>query len=66
MDIGLYTGNYFDYTDDEIALEREKDIFEGLNGSYYIDNSFPTDSRSLYFDPLNPPKGSLPGASVKW
>lgn len=61
MNIGLYSGNYRDYADDDIALERESDIYEGLNGSFYNDVDFPADARSLYFDPLNPPKGSLPG-----
>jgi hypothetical protein len=61
MNIGLYSGNYYDYTDDAIALERENDIYEGLKGSFYNDQDFPANARSLYFDPLNPPKGSLPG-----
>ena len=64
---GLYAGNYFDYVDDQLALEREYDIGESLiDGQNFYDSSFPPDPRSLYFDPFNPPKGSLPGSSIKW
>ena len=61
MNTGLYPGNYFDYIDDEIALERENDMVDEFDDSVYNDLTFPTDARSLYFDPINPPKGSLPG-----
>ena len=67
MDHGLYSGNYHDYGDDQFALEREYDIGESLDpGVPFVDDGFPTDPRSLYYDPLNPPKGSLPGPTIKW
>lgn len=67
MDHGLYSGNYYEYADDQFALEREYDIGESLEpGVLFTDDSFPTDPRSLYYDPLNPPKGSLPGPTIKW
>jgi hypothetical protein len=60
MNIGLFTGNYFDYIDDEVAFERESDLLDESD-SLYADPCFPADGRSLYFDPINPPKGFLPG-----
>ena len=66
-DYGLFDGNYYDYENDEIAIQRESDISqEILPGKKWEDPSFPTDGRSLYFDPLCPPKGSLPADSLVW
>lgn len=65
VDKGLCKQNYFDYQDDEVAIQREHDILDGLEGSY-VDKEFPADNRSLYMDPFNPPKGSLPGDTVRW
>lgn len=65
MDQGLFPGNYFDYADDEIAIQREVEIGESIPGQY-LDDIFPPNARSLYFDPLNPPKGSLPNECIKW
>lgn len=65
MDQAICSGNYFDYPDDEIALQRELEIGDSISENY-IDESFPPNSRSLYFDPLNPPKGGLPNDSIKW
>jgi len=65
IDTGLAPGNYFNYTDKDIALQAEIDLLDGVAG-YFCDTTFPADTRSLYFDPLHPPKGSLPGISIKW
>lgn len=65
MDSGLCPGNYFDYPDDEVALQREFEIGDSLTTTYE-DETFPPNARSLYFDPLNPPKGSIPNESIKW
>lgn len=65
MDQSIYPGNYYDYTDDEIAIQRELELGESLTG-LFIDDVFPPNARSLYFDPLNPPKGSIPNESLKW
>jgi hypothetical protein len=65
MDKGLCPGNYFDYDDDDVAIQREIEIMDGTFGSY-VDTSFPTDGRSLYFDPMNPPRGSYPAESMNW
>jgi hypothetical protein len=67
MDAGLYPGNYFDYDDDDVARQREYEIAEDIpEGSHFVDSSFPADGRSLYFDPLNPPKGCLPSKNIRW
>jgi hypothetical protein len=65
MNSGLCPGNYFDYPDDEVAIQREFEIGDSLTGTW-IDDAFPPNARSLYFDPLNPPKGSIPNESIKW
>ena len=31
-----------------------------------MDPSFPHDARSLFFDPLNPPRGSMPEGAIVW
>jgi hypothetical protein len=66
MDQSLFPGNYHDYPDDEVALQREVELGESLSGSFFVDDIFPPNARSLYFDPLNPPKGSIPNESIKW
>ena len=67
MDSGLYTGNYYDYKDDDVAIQREFDIIENIGkGNLFDDTTFSPDTRSLYFDPLYPPKNSVPGSSIKW
>mmetsp|Transcript_2824 Transcript_2824/g.4278 ORF Transcript_2824/g.4278 Transcript_2824/m.4278 type:complete len:766 (+) Transcript_2824:144-2441(+) len=67
MDAGLCDGNYFDYEDDETALQREADIAtEILDGECWVDPAFPADGRALYFDPECPPKGSMPPESLSW
>ena len=63
--MGLVPGNYHDYPDDEVAVQREFEIGDSLD-SNYRDEDFPANARSLYFDPLNPPKGSIPNENVKW
>jgi len=110
---GLCAGNYFDYDDDAMAIQREKELVEDLldrietkkkankqpphgggrtvasdlasfdgtastddaefkrrmeilSGEKWVDESFPASAASLYFDPLNPPKGALPSDSVLW
>lgn len=65
MDQTLCPGNYFDYPDDEVALQREIEFGEGII-DVYIDEIFPPNAKSLYFDPLNPPKGAVPNESIKW
>lgn len=35
-------------------------------GEFYIDNDFAPSARSLYYDPLHPPKGAIPNESIKW
>jgi hypothetical protein len=65
MDQALFPGNYHDYPDDDVAIQREVEIGESIAG-YHIDDIFPPNARSLYFDPLNPPKGSIPNESIKW
>jgi calpain-12 len=70
MDVGLYPNNYYDYDDDDVALQRETEIAqtwqEAFVGRVYEDPYFPADGRSLYFDPLYPPKGALPPDSLNW
>eukprot|EP01041_Mallomonas_annulata_P011157 gene11157-23318_t len=67
MDVGLCPGNYYDYEDDNMATNREAEIVDELEpNKYWEDFQFPPDGRSLYFDPLNPPKGSLPQESILW
>jgi len=67
LDVGLCTGNYFDYANDDVARQREYDMAtDVIEGNRFIDSAFPTDARSLYYDPLNPPKGALPGEAVRW
>ena len=57
VDVGIFPGNYFDYDDDETARQRTKEIARVIpKGASWDDPSFPTDSRALFFDPLNPPK----------
>lgn len=65
IDRGLAPGNYFDYKDHEVALQAELDLLDP-SGAPFVDETFPADARSLYFDPLHPPKGALPGISIKW
>jgi hypothetical protein len=65
MDAGICPGNYFDYPDDEVAIQREFEIGDSVSG-YYSDDAFPANARSLYFDPLNPPKGAIPNESMNW
>lgn len=65
MDVGLCTDNYFDFEDVDIALQREIDLMDEVEGNF-TDSFFPPDSRSLYFDSLNPPNGCLPASCVKW
>jgi hypothetical protein len=65
MDSGIFPGNYHDYADDEVAIQREYEIADSLEENFR-DDDFPANSRSLYFDPLNPPKGAIPNESVKW
>jgi hypothetical protein len=65
MDQCLCPGNFLDYADDEVALQRELELGENLKGNY-LDTIFPPNARSLYFDPLDPPKGSIPNDSIKW
>lgn len=65
MDIGICPGNYHDCADDEIAIQREFEIGDAIEGNYR-DEEFPPNARSLYFDPLYPPKGAIPNESVKW
>ncbi len=67
LDCGLTPGNYFDYAGQDVALQAEWDLVDNLAaGSFFEDATFPSDARSLYFDPLHPPKGALPGVSIKW
>ncbi len=67
MDSGICPGNYFDYPDDDIAIQREFEIGDAVEeGEVYADEAFPANARSLYFDPLNPPKGAIPNESVSW
>lgn len=65
MDNGIFPGNYHDYADDEVAIQREFEIADNLE-DHFRDEDFPANARSLYFDPLNPPKGAIPNESVKW
>lgn len=65
MDNGIVPGNYHDYPDDEVAIQREFEIADGCEGQFK-DEDFPANARSLYFDPLNPPKGAIPNESIKW
>ena len=65
LDGGLAAGNYFDYADDDVAIQREYEIMESLSG-HYTDPYFPPDARSLYFDPFHPPRGASPGTSFIW
>ncbi len=54
---GLYDGNYFNYENDEIAIQREDDLNQEMLGdALWEDSAFPADGRSIYFDPLCPPK----------
>jgi hypothetical protein len=58
---------HFDYPDDEMAIQRELEIGESIAvNTSYLDTVFPPNARSLYFDPLNPPKGTIPNESIKW
>ena len=66
MDTSICPGNYHDYPDDEVAIQREFEIADGLEGQSFKDEDFPANARSLYFDPLNPPKGAVPNESIKW
>eukprot|EP01038_Epipyxis_sp_PR26KG_P013241 gene13241-17747_t len=67
LDVGLCGGNYFDYSDDELALQREYELADSIGASNsFKDEAFPPNARSLYFDPLNPPKGSLPNEAIRW
>lgn len=67
VDVGLFPGNYFDYEDDETAVFRTREISRDVPaGSVWVDPTFPRDARSLYFDPLNPPKGSMPDGTLVW
>ena len=67
MDFGLCPGNYFEYDDETIARNRENEIADDLEfNQHWTDSSFPIDGRSLYFDPLNPPKGALPQDALIW
>jgi calpain len=67
MDSVLFPANFFDYPDDEVAIQREVEIGESIDaGTLYTDDIFPPNARSLYFDPLNPPKGSIPNECIKW
>jgi hypothetical protein len=65
MDQSIYPGNYFDYADDDVAIQREAEIAEDM-GDFFVDDAFPPNATSLYLDPLNPPKGSIPNESIKW
>ena len=65
MDTGIFPGNYHEYTDDEVAIQREYELADTIEVRFK-DEEFPANSRSLYFDPLNPPKGAIPNESVKW
>ena len=71
-DIGLCPGNYFDYADDDVAIQREDELVSEhqLNHPHlsplFSDTIFPSDARALYYDPFNPSSGSLPGESVVW
>ena len=64
IDCGLVAGNYFDYRDDEVALQAEIDLLNAA--ASFEDEKFPADARALYFDPLHPPKGALAGKNVLW
>ena len=64
IDRGLVQGNYFDYADDDVALQGEIDLLDSAD--VFEDTSFPADARALYFDPLHPPKGALPGINIIW
>ncbi len=64
IDRGLVQGNYFDYVDDEVALQAEIDLLDSADA--FEDPSFPSDARALYFDPLHPPKGAMPGVNIIW
>ena len=64
IDRGLVQGNYFDYVDDDVALQGEIDLLDSAD--VFEDTSFPADARALYFDPLHPPKGALPGINIIW
>ena len=44
MDSGLCPGNYFNYTDDEVAIQREFELADGFD-LFYNDDSFPANSR---------------------
>eukprot|EP01033_Poteriospumella_lacustris_P011586 gene11586-8257_t len=59
MDQSLCPGYYFDYPDDETAKQRELELIENYTAGF-LDDIFPPNARSLYLDPLNPPKGALP------
>jgi hypothetical protein len=48
-----------------IFLCREIDLMDGVHGSFK-DAHFPPNARSLYFDPHNTPKGSIPAQSLRW
>ena len=65
LDRGLCPGNYFDYEDDETAVAQENEIAEEVAKSW-DDPTFPHDGRSLYFDPLNPPKGTVEEHEMRW
>jgi hypothetical protein len=64
IDCGLVAGNYFDYRDDEVALQAETDLLNAV--ASFEDEKFPADARALYFDPMHPPKGALAGQNVLW
>lgn len=67
LDVGICKGNYHDYIDDEMAIQREFDIIDDVKeGRFWEDPDFPANSSSLYFDPFNPPKGLLPERSLGW
>lgn len=65
IETGLALGNYHDYEDDETAVGRELEISEEV-AKNWEDPVFPADGRSLYFDPLNPPRGAIPEQSLRW
>jgi calpain len=54
----------------QMAFQRETELAEAWResnvGQLFSDPYFPADGRSLYFDPLHPPKGALPADSLLW
>lgn len=60
-----------DDDDDSVALDVSHHPGAKKNrktkmGSMFVDKAFPADGRSLYFDPINPPKGSIPQSCIEW